>query len=285
MNVKSLVIALLVLLAAPAAAIPEYVAERSPTGVTLLPAPDGRVDDRRVAIGGLFDRPLRWFRLTVDGHDLTSEARLAGRDLVWVPGYDLDLGRHEARVEAVDSLGQGLTHRWFFEVVPPSAVAEGAVEVASRDGDLPADPHAPPQSGDPVGPAERQDGENPPEQPAGEDAPVDQEEEVEADIPLRVTSPEPNTGVEPIFNVQGRTAPNARLLVDVYDPAISQEPIITAGGSRVTVAGRADASGHFDIEVDTREGLTQPDYVRITVAAVAPDGGSASPVFFEVRRE
>lgn len=282
MNVKSLVIALLVLLALPASAIPEYVAERTPTGVTLLPAPDGSVDDRRVSIGGLFDRPLRWFRLTVDGQDLTSQARLDGRDLVWTPGYDLDLGRHEARVEAVDSLGQGLTHRWFFTVTPPSAVA--SVEVASRDGDLLADPDAPASSGDSVGPAERQDGENPPEQPAGEDAPVDQEEEIEADIPLRVTSPEPNTGVEAIFNVQGQTAPNARLLVDVYDPAISQEPIITSGGSRVTVAGRADASGHFDIEVDTRDGLTQPDYVRITVAAVA-EAGSASPVFFEVRRE
>lgn len=284
MNVKSLVIALLVLLALPASAIPEYVAERSPTGVTLLPAPDGVVDDRRVSIGGLFDRPLRWFRLTVDGQDLTSQARLDGRDLVWAPTYDLDLGRHEARVEAVDSLGQGLTRRWVFHVVPPSAVAEAPVEVASRDGDVPADPHAPPESGDSVGPAERQDGENPPEQPAGEDAPVDQEEEVEADIPLRVTSPEPNTGVEAVFNVQGQTAPNARLLVDVYDPAISMEPIVTSGGSRVTVAGRADASGRFDIEVDTREGLTQPDYVRITVAAVA-EAGSASPVFFEVRRE
>lgn len=281
MNVKSLVIALLVLLALPASAIPEYVAERTSTGVTLVPAPDGAVANRRVAVGGLFDRPLRWFRLTVDGQDLTSQARLDGRDLVWTPGYDLDLGRHEARVEAVDSLGQGLTRRWVFHVVPESATA---VEVASRDGDVPADPHPPASSGDSVGLAERQDGPSPPEQPVGEDAPVDQEEEIEADIPLRVTSPEPNTGVEAVFNVQGQTAPNARLLVDVYDPAISQEPIITSGGSRVTVAGRADASGHFDIEVDTREGLTQPDYVRITVAAVA-EAGSASPVFFEVRRE
>lgn len=284
MNVKSLVIALLVLLALPASAIPEYVAERTPTGVTLLPAPDGSVGDRRVPIGGLFDRPLRWFRLTVDGQDLTSQARLAGRNLVWTPGYDLDLGRHEARVEAVDSLGQGLTRRWVFHVVPRDAVAEAAVEVASRDGDVPADPHAPPSSGDSVGPAERQDGDNPPEQPPGEDAPVDQEEERKADIPLRVTAPAPNSAVEAVFNVQGQTAPDARLLVDVYSPGISMEPIITSGGSRVTVPGRADASGRFDIEVDTRQGLVRPDYVRITVAAVA-EAGSASPVFFEVRRE
>lgn len=285
---RFLVLLLLLATALPAAAVdvPEYVIRRSPAEVTRLPASGSRIAERRPPVGALLERPLRWYRLTVDGQDVTGLATLESRALVWKPGYDLDLGTHEVVLQAVDALGQGLARTWEFHLVPPSeawparprapAMARAApapLEVASSS--LP----------DPELEGGREADGSPAPDPAGEDAPVDQDEQEEARIPLVVTNPKPDQAVGRIFNVQGDTAPGARLLVEVWDPPVAMEPLVTAGGGRVTVFGTADASGHFDIPLDTRDGLTRPDAVRLTVASVAPDGRGASPVFFELTFE
>jgi hypothetical protein len=55
-------------------------------------------------------------RFTIDGMDVTGQAIVNANQVAWTPGYDLNPGNHQVRLEGVDNQGIHDVQQWNFNV-------------------------------------------------------------------------------------------------------------------------------------------------------------------------
>lgn len=82
-----------------------------------FPSP-GQSVATRPTVGARLLRPLRpnSLRFTIDGMDVTGQAIVNANQVAWTPGYDLNPGNHQVRLEGVDNQGIHDVQQWNFNV-------------------------------------------------------------------------------------------------------------------------------------------------------------------------